>query len=146
MQLFWKRIIPLARHLREQIPRNDRIDRTRTAIVRPAPTGRAAVCRFGKADCRARCAKPGFSISSPNTEIGRSDSATWPDCSGLRDFGNASWETPHFAALLLDRRTQLRNTERMGRRAGYGRVRIDQCRDDAGSGIRCATRGGLVVA
>ncbi len=109
----------LMRRSREQIPRNDNIDRTRTAIIRPAPAGRAAVCRLGQPDCRTRCSEPCFSLPSPDTKIRRSDSASRTDRSSLRRFRNAPWETPHFAAFLLDRRAELRNTERMGRRTGY---------------------------
>src|SRR5437764_14756849 len=105
MRLFCKWTNLQARIQRGQAARNDGIDRTRTAIVRPAAPGRTAVCHFGERDCRARGPQPRFSFSTPNTEIVRRDPATWPDRSGLRRFGNAAGETLDVSPFLPDCRS-----------------------------------------
>ena len=81
------------RQLREQIPRNDSVDRTRTAILRPATAGRAEIRRFGHSNCRTCRSEPGFSLCPPNTQAGRRNPAPWPDSSGMRCFRDSARQT-----------------------------------------------------
>src|SRR5260370_33285655 len=94
--------------------------RTRAVILGPPASERTAVCRFGESNCRTRGPEPGFSVSTPNTEIGRRDSAARPDRSGVRRFGNAARKAPDVAPLLPDRLAQLRKTKGMGGDARHG--------------------------
>src|SRR5260370_9845056 len=135
MRLSCKWAIQWAKLARAKTPAHDCIGRARIAIVRPAEAGRTPICRFGGPDRRTCFPEPDFSFSAPNTQAGRSDPTAWPDCSGLRRFGNVAWETSDFAPFLPDRRSQLRTAERMGSHAGHGRMRVDQYRDDRRSRI-----------